>query len=718
MQQRYDYKNNINTLQLSPYSESILNQREITIHSYQTSVPFDYVKISKGLESAWLTPKNRLGIFARGFIESSDKEWISIVLGLQDNLHIRAYDYDNRRPLWFSWQNAIVETVNLHYFKDEEGFLRFTTTGGGKRIKAKSLNQFNLNFLDISPEAITQRYFDLSKLRQLCFERFLERLYKLRFSDPSVKEYQSIDHASFQSRKYIDPQSERLKEVCDDPYVKVESFDSDIEITAEELLKPVKVRFFIKGQSGALRLKLPKMRYKDQYNSVELQTQAYYRVIDSVVTKILDKDYYVHQKVSLDELEKSLGLFPDAVDLTPYQEALRDPQMRQDFLTTLDFETNWQKWLPSLRALNNLLQLEDIKKDVSDILMQKISLSPLTATSLLKAAREYSGLSRIAKITAEIVIQINYNINPVFRTQVETELLLWAIGNEKDLWDVNPQSGEIKLSKLRWKPDDLSNNILIRALEKLIDIFNERLINQDSDIEGLLIKLDWCFRTVKTLLPNDISLPSSFKLIKNELVPNSLNKADKILACPVDDIGSMDREVLSQFGLPLWPLLSACRKVDKLTLSNTGNGCAVNLKFEDHKPFDLIAGSSKTFKTDQDLNDIEIEFTKYDRQYRITIPVNEQITNLDAPRFEWITQAQAGRALNSVLGKDEAPDKSTISRAVKNGDIEFNGLSGRQSKLKVKSFLNWIQCTNDLGVDELKQVRNAIIGEMTESLEL
>ena len=121
------------------------------------------------------------------------------------SLTIRAYDYDERRPLWFTWQNAIVDTVNIHYFQDEHGLLRFMTTGGGRRITDDRLHEFNSTFLGIPKDAVSKRQFDLDKLRHLCFSRFADRLYMVRFSDPSGKEYRSIDHALFQSRKYIDP---------------------------------------------------------------------------------------------------------------------------------------------------------------------------------------------------------------------------------------------------------------------------------------------------------------------------------------------------------------------------------------------------------------------------------------------------------------------------------------------------------------------------------
>lgn len=223
MSTSFDPKDHVQRLDIAPRTEVILDQREITIQSYQTTIPFVFDAIKAGLKKAWLTPVTPLGVFSQTVVPE-DATRCAVVLGLQDSLTIRAYDYDERRPAWYAWNNAIVETVGVRYFCDDEGLLRFTTTGGGRRITDDRLQDFNHTFLGIPKEAVTKRHFDLAKLRELCFSRFVERLYMVRFSDPSGEEYRSIDHALFQSRQYIDPNAERLQEVRADKQVKIESF--------------------------------------------------------------------------------------------------------------------------------------------------------------------------------------------------------------------------------------------------------------------------------------------------------------------------------------------------------------------------------------------------------------------------------------------------------------------------------------------------------------
>ncbi|MCD6405483.1 MAG: hypothetical protein J7M19_06625 [Planctomycetes bacterium] len=328
MPSKYKPKDHIQHLDIAPRAEGILDQREITIHSYQTTLPFDHKTLDGGLESAWLTPQIRLGVFSRSRPDNGDA--LSVVLGFQDEVSVRAYDYDERRPLWFSWQDIIVDTVNIHYYRDEDGLLRFTTTGGGRRITDDRLHGFNSAFLGIPKGAVSKRHFDLAKLRELCFGRFVDRLYMLRFSDLSGEEYRSIDHALFQSRQYIDPQAERLQEVRTDAQVKIESFDSDVHVLADELASPIQVRFFIRGLSGSLRLRFPKIIFKSQLKTPEEQTCAFYRVVDVTVNSILDSDYYAQQRWSIEDLDTDLGMFPDLVDLTPFREVVRTQRFDSD----------------------------------------------------------------------------------------------------------------------------------------------------------------------------------------------------------------------------------------------------------------------------------------------------------------------------------------------------------------------------------------------------
>ena len=726
MAPKYRPKDHIQRLEVPPRAEGVLDQREVTIQSYQTTIPFNYDELNAGLESAWLTPQIRFGVFSRTPLNSESKYDLTVVLGLQDKLSVRAYDYDHRRPLWFSWQNLVVETINVNYFRDENGLLRFTTTGGGRRVSGDCLNDFNASFLQIPQNTVSKRCFDLTKLRELCFGRFMERLYMLRFSDPSGKEYRSIDHALFQSRKYIAPDAERLLEISADEEVKIESFDSDVEVEAEELSSPVQVRFFLRGQSGSLRLRFPKMRYEHDPATPAEQARVFYRLVNITVSSILDSDYYARERRTLDDLDADLGMFPEMVDLAPFREALIGEEERSRFFERMDLNATWSKWNPHLRALDELVVSDNVKNHVAELVSTLSKGSPQTAANLLLVCKDDPQMNRIGAITADVISKEVHQIPAEVRAQVEESLLAWAVAHELDTWDIDLESGEIEVFTLRWKTEDLSVNILPAILWKILGLLHDRLLAANSDKEALLRKFNQCVIFVKSLPPNHLDLLPALRLIAEQRVPVSISEGNKILKNPVSDFCALDDAILSQFGLPQWPCLSAIANIAKVTLMNCGIGAAIAVRaksagtlFDDEaaEASDLAAGESIDLTREDVPSQIEVHFEKFGREHRIILPVMQQDSaegcpESNVPDFDWAIQAELERATCQVLGESDAPSKSKISRAVTSGKIESNGESGRKRRVNVDSFSAWMAKDSRLSREEVTQIRNAIIGEI------
>ena len=492
---QYEPQKHIQRLDVAPRAEGIFDQREITIQSYQTTLPFDLEALDAGLSAAWLTPQIRLGVFSR--ISKSDNA-LNVVLGLQDSLTIRAYDYDERRPIWYSWQDAIVETVNLHYARDEHGLLQFTTTGGGRRITDDRLNEFNSVFLKIPAVAVTKRQFDLDKLRSLCFNRFADRLYMVRFADPSAKEYRSIDHALFQSRQYIDPNAERLKEISTDNKVKIESFDSDIDIHTNDLAAEIHVRFFIRGLSGSLRLRFPKILFKKQLKTVEEQALVFYRLADNTVRAILDDDYYANQRRTLDDLHTDDGMFADMVDIAPYREVLTSAEERRKWFLSIDLSDHWSKWKPHLDAIDELLQSDVVLTDVKDIVGQLIKRDPNMTVRLLAVCQDDPHKQRIGAVVANTVAAELQFFPTADRARVEEIILSWAIACEQDSWEVDPDMGDFGAFNIKWRIDDISFDALPAVIWKIIGVIHHRLVASTDDIGPLLRKFNWCCNVAKS----------------------------------------------------------------------------------------------------------------------------------------------------------------------------------------------------------------------------
>ncbi|MBN2561932.1 MAG: hypothetical protein JXQ75_13490 [Phycisphaerae bacterium] len=728
MSSQYNPQEHIQHLAIAPRAEGILDQREITIQSYQTTIPFDYAALDRGIESAWLMPHIRLGVFDRTPMSGTDA--LHVVLGLQDELAVRAYDYDARRPIWFAWKNAIVETVGIRYFPDSEGFLLIKATGGGRRITEDVLSDFNSSFLGIPKNAVRKRDFDLQKLRKLCFERFIERLYMLRFADPSGEEYRSIEHALFQSRRCIDPEVERLHEIHADPEVRIESFEADIEIRAEELAAPTSVRFAIRGLSGSLRLKFPKLDYRSEPKTIEEQARVFYRLVDIAENSILDADYYTHLPRSLNELDVELGLFPDNVDLTQFREVLMNADARTKFFQELDLAEPWNKWQPHLRAIDELLPTATISGHVNALVRELVAREPLEAAKLLATCQSDAKIHCLGKLVADVLADQLQVVPAEVRGRVEESLLCWAVDEERDSWDVDPDTGEILVYDLRWQVSDLSLDVLPAVLWKLVGLIHARLTGANGEAGELLRRFDWCMGIAKGLPPNHSKITAPLRLVAENKVPSSIGDAAKVLKNRIADLEALDDEVMDQFGLPLWPHLVASREDGVVTLRNTGVGIARALSatpsgtlFSDKEalaPTDLCPNASLQLPVSGSPTELDVRFAKYGVEHHVRVPIaiaesepSPAVTGKSqTDLFDWAKQIELWRATQRVLGGEDTPDKGTISKAVQAGDLESNGESGRKCRVKVDSFKAWITKTKELANDEVLQIMDAVMNEI------
>lgn len=628
MPTQYEPKDHIQHLEVAPRAESVLDQREITVQTYETTVPFDYDALNAGLNGSWLSPAIRLGVFSRN--PGVGRDEIHVVLGFQGEISVRAYDFEERRPLWFSWQDLVVDTMAIRYVRDESGFIRFTTAGGGWRITDEKIQEFNSAFLKIPVAAVHKLQFDLTKLRDLCFNRFADRLYMLRFSGLAATEYRSIDHASFKSRQYIDPTVKRFAEVRSDAQVKIESFDSDIGVRTDDVDSSVEVRFAIRGLSGALWLRFPKISYKAQLKTGEEQTRVFYRLVDETVKSVLDADYYTSRKLSLAELEQNPG-FPQLVDTAPYREILSNPAARKRFFSDLDLGAPENHWLPHLRAFDEILLADTVGSHVADLAADLAKRDPGQAVRLLSACRLDTELSRLGEMMFEVLSGLLQAMPAEIRAYAEETLLAWAIDREEDRWDVAPEVGVINVRNLRWRIEDISIEVLPAVLWKIVGILHARLKTASADVYADLRKYDWCMVAARMLPVNHWRCPPALRLVAAGSVPTSVQNATRILKEPVSDFRSLDDAVLNQFGLPLWPCLSVSQTGGSIVLSNEGVGAALavavlpagTLFSDDPKsaPFDLLAGQSVSLPVSRSLKTIDLAFEKFGERHRATLPV-------------------------------------------------------------------------------------------------
>jgi len=624
----YEPKDHIQPLEVAPRPETVLDQREITFQTYDTGTPFDFAALDAGLRGGGLSPAVRFGVFTRH--PSDARTELRAVLGLLGEISVRAYDFDERRPLWFSWRDLIVETMAIRYTRNDAGHVRFTTAGGGARISEGRLHEFHSAFLKIPGDAVHKLQYDSNLLRGLCFERFGEKLYTLRFSNPSASEYRSIDHALFQSRRYIDPSAERYRELRDDPQLQVESFESDLLVATEDLATPAEVRFSIRGLSGALWLRFPKMTYKAQVETVEEQTRVFYGVVDETVKLIHDANYYLRRQLSLAELEKN-PQFPEFADLMPYRQALSTPVARKELLTALDLGAPRHTWLPPLRALDQLLAAEVVGSDVAEAASALVLRDPNQAVRLLDACRTDGTLTRVGRVAAEALHARLQEFTPATRGQIEELLLAWAVDRETDEWEVDPATGVISVRGLRWKAEDLSIDILPAVVWKLVGLLHARLKAATGNVAPDLRRYAWCMAVAKGLAPNHCRSPSALRLVAAGRAPRTVTEGARILKEAVSSHADFDDAVLNQFGLPLWPHFRAARKDGGIVLTNDGVGAALGVTTRAagalfgegaaSSPSDLLVGESVDLPAPGIGTALEVSFGKFGGRYSATVPV-------------------------------------------------------------------------------------------------
>jgi transcriptional regulator with AAA-type ATPase domain len=382
--------------------------------------------------------------------------------------------------------------------------------------------------------------------------------------------------------------------------------------------------------SGALRLRFPKIAYKAQLKTGEEQTRVFYRLVDETVKSILDADYYARRKLSLAELEENPE-FPEFADTTPYREVLSNPEARKLFFSGLDLGAPEYQWLPHVRAIDEMLSADAVGSGVAELAAGLAKRDPGQAVRLLSVCRLNAGLSHLGEVVFGVLRGEPQAMPAEIRAHAEETLLAWAIDHEEDGWDVDPESAVINARDLRWRVEDMSLEVLPAVLWKLASVLHARLKASNADVSADLRKYDWCMAAAKALPANYWRCPAALRLLATGRVPGSVQDATRILKEPVSDLRALDDAVLDQFGLPLWPRLSASRTEHGVVLSNEGVGAALavavipagTLFRGDAKsaPFDLLAGQSVSLPVSGSLTTIDLVFEKFGAQHLASLPV-------------------------------------------------------------------------------------------------
>jgi DNA-binding NtrC family response regulator len=611
-----------------PLSSEAVEQREITIESYRTSTPFYRKGLLRSLRDSWLTPNAPLGLYE---VRRAERRAVHAILGYQREYRLHTFDYPKRRPLFFSFPYEIQELKGVRYTPDAKGNLSITTFGGGREITERRLEEFHSLRNVVPSDAVIKRNFDRDRLRQLCFARFGDRLFKLRFKNPSATEYQSIETAEFQGvrARPMDPDSGRLREVREDPAVKVESFESCVELRSPHLEHPVSIRFRIAGDAGSLRLSIPKLPYRAALATDRAKIGAFYQIVEQALNEVLDQDYYAVEPIPATEAESvwEMPLFT-GVDLTPFRSELGSDEARERFLGGLELADGGSSSFIRLRALDQMLVEDKTIAGVDVGLTSLLARDPRQVVRLLRWAQS-SGLAQLAGRAAGVLFDHSNGLPADIVHEAHEDLFEWALQNEQDGWDLDCNSGEIRLRGMRFTLDDLRLDVLSQVLGKLLTVLHARLLRSGADKAADLRRLRWCTSVGRTLSPHSPELPSSLRLLAMKRVPRQVADGNELLEAPVADEAELDREVLRQFGLPLWPCLSVKREGDVILLENDGEGALTSGTMEPASKggasIELAPGASLRIACPADATAITVRFPKFGVVHEVALDLADLV---------------------------------------------------------------------------------------------
>lgn len=632
----------------------------LTVRSYQTNSRFDREQLQEQLRGGKLGTLGRFGFMF--FLSKEDADDVRAVLAVQGEQRIRRYDPDRERIRWFSWDNAILDTVAIRYAADSNGLMRFTTFGGGTRITAATIHEFHWNFLRIRKSNVSA----LSIGTELARERFLlhEFLYKLHSVKAQVEQhgYQSIDQTTFKSRKFIDPDCERMLDLRNDPNLIVEEFESQLTLDPPSLAKPLTVRFTIRSSSDAVSLRIPTIHYRRRFNTPQRQARAFYSLVDTIVTKVIGPTLFQTAEVDPAHIvfdDDSIGV---GDLLTPlrrteeYQDYLSKQEGRRTFLDTVDLADLPRYWQPHLRALDALLKLgahEFIVPDLEEFVEER----PSYAAAMLERCAAL-GLDHLGRVLFDLQVAALLDLPRSMWPSLEPAILDWAARDPKAPWYADPGLGLLHLNALSFSLPRLEPRRRAAVLLGIARSIQGEVLETKSTTGERLASLHWCLSEVAKL---DVESRGNGALhffthggleSSREELGRGL-KLDHTRWTWPDIVQELWRSAKA----PLWPYLELRQHEEGWALSNAGPSAALHVMWPGQgEPVDIAPKASVPVQ----LNTASAPFLLTMRHFEQDIEVTlEPVAMLEAtaagapgstePRVDLTPPVQALRAAQQAV---------------------------------------------------------------------
>lgn len=283
------YDNHINLDIIIDDSHNIDVHRTITVRKYETDIMCDLDVVKDSLDSNYLKHGSEFGCISVRKSENS----VHATFGQMGDSHITSIgdcSENNVSLTHYLVRNIVKSTMHVDHFCNDNGKLGIIMYGGGN-IRDDLVKSMYKDCLDISNLKIVE--FDEDIIRKLCFERFLEELYDIKF-DPAVdKAFGNVHLADYKSRKNqrINHRATQIQHIINNTEIKVQLFKSKVTETHKRLNRSYDIKFIMDAK-GKIIIEFPKLLWNKGTNPFDAEICLYEfagSIYDEIVTQSLFK---------------------------------------------------------------------------------------------------------------------------------------------------------------------------------------------------------------------------------------------------------------------------------------------------------------------------------------------------------------------------------------------------------------------------------------------
>lgn len=266
--------------------------RTITVRKYETDIKCDLDAVEDLLGSNYLKHGKEFGCINVCKSEGG----VHAMFGQIGDSHITSIgdrSENNVSLIHYLVRNVVKSTMHIDHFCDDGGKLGIIMYGGGN-IKDDLVKSMYKDCLGISNLKIVE--FDENIIRKLCFERFLEELYDIKF-DPAVdKSFGNVHLADYKSKKNqrINHLAPKIREIIDNTDIKIQHFKSKVTQTHAMLNRSYDVKFII-DVNGKIIIEFPKLPWNEGTSSLSAETYLY-ELAGSIYAEIVTPSLFKHNK--------------------------------------------------------------------------------------------------------------------------------------------------------------------------------------------------------------------------------------------------------------------------------------------------------------------------------------------------------------------------------------------------------------------------------------